>query len=90
MDKNVEKVEKFRIAPEQIAWLQKYKSLRKGLEAVAKMLPKNPTEAQFLQQLINEVAKERETLIQNLPKDRVKELHNQPTPEELDRFRINY
>lgn len=85
-----EKVEKFRITPEQNAWLYRYKGLRKGLEAVDKMVPRNATEAQFLQRLVQEIMNERQALMQALPKERVSELHDQPAPEDLDALRINY
>ena len=73
-----EKVEKFKISDEQTAWLYQYKSLKKGLQAIEKMLPKTATEADFLRTLVQEISQGQKQLMQNLPKNRVKELHNQP------------
>jgi flagellar biosynthesis/type III secretory pathway chaperone len=85
-----EKVPKYLISPEQMEWMKQHTALMRGLKVLAKQKPRNIEEAGFMRSLLNEVTKQKQLLLENLPKERVNELHDQPDPKDIDAYQIRY
>jgi flagellar biosynthesis/type III secretory pathway chaperone len=85
-----EKVPKYLISPEQMEWMKQHTALINGLRVLSKQRPRNIGEAQFMRSLLQEVTKQKQLLLENLPKERVNELHDQPDANKIDAYEIRY